>query len=427
MKKLNELRWIFFVSRRFANVDRSGRTAAASRLASLGICLGVMTLIVVLSVMNGFQLSFVDAIMEISSYHIRVHSPPAGFEAACAENPDIRSITPFYEAQSLVVGNGQQQAAAVIRAVPPEVWDEDEGFKKEMFMIRGSFNIKQIDSIVIGSALARNLGVKVGSFVNLLALSGGSDVDLLSDDRVFKVTGVFHTGYADINSGYAFINMAAGQKYFGQHAVRHCGIKLYDSDADRLVLQRLKETYPSVSAESWRSYNRSFFGALRIEKNMLLLLVLLIFVVVCINIFNSMRRLVYERRPEISVLSALGGRGEQVQLIFIMRGLLTGVCGAVPGLLAGMLLCIHMEQIFIGISHAMYGIQYFITMLLSPGRSAYVQENPMFSLYARIPARMMPEEILLITISGVLSALAASWFASRGILKLSIAEVLRDD
>ena len=198
------LRWINAVSKRFARVDRKGRSAATSILATLGICFGVMTLIVVMSVMNGFQMSFIDAIMEISSYHIRVTDVSEENESlldeVCMKNKNVLSVTSFYEAQTLMTGKRGRENAAIIRAIEPDVYVNDKGFYNQINMISGAFNISQPDSIVLGSTLARKLGVSVGDIVNLLVLSGGSDVNLFSDDRFFKVTGIFTSGYSEINS-----------------------------------------------------------------------------------------------------------------------------------------------------------------------------------------------------------------------------------
>ena len=426
------MKWIFFVSRRFAKVDRSGRSAVTGFLASLSICFGVMTLIVTVSVMNGFQMGFIDSIMEISSAHIRVMAPQdfdqQAFEQQCFR-PELGVVAmePMYEAQSLLASATGRQAASLIRAVSPDIMYTDAGFAQEMQMISGEFDLSRPGYIVLGSQLARQLGVRVGSTVNMLALSGGSDVDLISDNRVFVVSGIFSCGYAEINSSYSFISMDAGQQFFGQEATKIFALKLADSENDLQVIHQLEKALPGIQTESWRSYNRSFFGALKVEKNLLMMLVFMIFVVVGVNIFNGMRRMVFERRSEIAILSALGGRKREVQLIFILRGLLTGLGGAIPGLLLGMLLCIQMDVIFDLIAKLSYWIQYLFTMATNPAMAMFVRENTMYQVYASIPARMFPAEITFITIFGVFSALAASWVASRKVLAMTLSEVLHDE
>lgn len=426
------MKWIFFVSRRFAKVDRSGRSAVTGFLASLSICFGVMTLIVTVSVMNGFQMGFIDSIMEISSAHIRVTAPQdfdqQTFEQQCFR-PELGvvAVEPMYEAQSLLASASGRQAASLIRAVSPDIIYKDAGFARELKIISGEFDLSRPGYIVLGSQLARQLGLRVGSTVNMLALSGGSDVDLISDNRVFVVSGIFSCGYAEINNSYSFISMEAGQQFFGKDAAKLFALKLADSENDLQVIYQLEKALPGLQTESWRSYNRSFFGALKVEKNLLMMLVFMIFVVVGVNIFNGMRRMVFERRSEIAVLSALGGRKREVQLIFILRGLLTGLGGAIPGLLLGMLLCVQMDVIFDVIAKISYWIQYIFTMATNPAMAVYVRENTMYQVYASIPARMFPAEITFITIFGVFSALAASWVASRKVLAMTLSEVLHDE
>lgn len=426
----SSLLWIFFVSRRFAKVDRKGSSAVTRLLASLGICFGVMTLITVISVMNGFQHSFIDVIMEISSYHIRVEGGNKDFEDFedfAASEKSIRSLTPFYEAQSLVLGSSGKEAAAMIKALPPSVYDDDAGFKKNVDIFSGAFDLDSPNNIVIGSELARRTGSRVGGQISLYALSGGNDVDLFSSERLFTVTGIFHTGYAEINASFAFIGIEDGQKYFGSDAKLIYGVKLFDENDDSREISRIQEKFPQIKCESWKNYNRSFFGALRVEKNMLMFLVFLIFVVVAINIFNGMRRMVFERREEISLLTAFGGRPASIKSIFIMQGLLTGISGAIPGVILGLFLSINMETVFILLSKLSYYASLFAVMLVNPENGDFVRENPMFLLYAGIPPKIFLGEVVMIALFGIFSSLLASLLASRGILKMTVAEVLRDE
>lgn len=432
----NSLRWISVVSRRFARVDRKGRSAVTSVLATLGICFGVMTLTVVMSVMNGFQMSFIDSILEVSSYHLRVINVAPeqenALKAACETEKRIRACVPFYEAQALMTGEKGGAVAVNVRAADESIYYKDEGFKKELRMISGSFDFSETDSIILGSTLARNLGVRTGDTVNLLVMSGGSDVDLFSSDRLFTVRGIFTTGYAEINSACAFTGTAAAEKYFGASSKKIWGIKIKNYDKDLGVVASLKKQLglsesSKTQIQSWRSFNKTFFGALRIEKNMLLLLVALIFVVVAINIYNGMRRLVFERRTEIAVLSALGARKGGIKSIFIMRGFIMGTVGALTGVVLGIIISLNTDVVFTLAAKLMYGIQYLITALTDRQNLQYVQINSSYNLYASIPARLFPGEVTAITLFGVFSPLIASWAASRNVLKLTVSEVLHNE
>ena len=425
------IRWISAVSRRFARVDRKGRSAVTSTLATLGICFGVMTLTVVMSVMNGFQMSFIDAILEVSSYHLRAVEVPVELEAelksACENEKRITACVPFYEAQALMTGVKGGALAVNVRAADEAIYYEDEGFQKELNMLSGSFDFSEPDSIILGSTLARNLGVRVGNEVNLLVMSGGSDVGLFSADRIFKVRGIFTTGYGEINSSYAFVGTDSAEKYFGASAKKIWGIKLKKYDDDLKTVSLLKKKIPELNIVSWRSFNRTFFGALRIEKNMLLLMVALIFVVVAINIYNGMRRLVFERHTEIAVLSALGARKSGIKAIFIMRGFITGTAGAFTGVILGLIISLNTDVVFTLAAKLMYAVQYLVTALTDRANLQYVQVNSSYNLYASIPARVFPGEVVAITLFGILSPLIASWAASRNVLKMTVSEVLHNE
>lgn len=424
-------RWIFDVSRRFASVDRKSRSSATSFLAVLVICFGVMSLVTVVSVMNGFQMSFVNAIMELSSFHIRVSKSDSQTEADflnfCADSKEIRCVSPFYESQALLVGNKSKESAGIIRGVDARTCEFDEGFAREIKIVSGSFDLSSADSIVLGSYLAQSLGVTTGNTVNLLALSGGKDVELLSQNRQFKVTGIFECGYYDINQGYAFVSLEAARMYFGEDAPVFYGIKIRRPQNDGFVSAAIKSCFPDAAVQSWREYNRTFFGALRVEKNILMLLVFLIFVVVAVNIYNGMRRLVFERSQEIAALSALGGTSFQIKAIFVVRGFLTGAAGTVIGVVLGIFISLNIRSVFLGVSHCLYWLELFFTSVFSPENAAFVTENQMYAIYASIPARIIPSEVLLISLFGVLSPLLASALASRSVLKLKIAEVLHNE
>lgn len=428
---VSNLRWITAISRRFARVDRKGRSAVTSALATLGICFGVMTLTVVMSVMNGFQMSFIDAILEVSSYHIRAVDVSENSEEAlikeCKGNKYISACVPFYEAQALMTGNKGGAVAVNVRAADSSIYYDDPGFKKQLKMLSGTFEFPDEDSIILGNTLARNLGLHVGSTVNLLVMSGGSDVELFSSDRIFTVSGIFTTGYGEINNSYAFVGTEAAAKYFGSSAKKIWGIKLKKYDGDLRALSALKKNLPEITFLSWRSFNRTFFGALRIEKNMLLLLVALIFVVVAINIYNGMRRLVFERRTEIAVLSALGAGKNGIKSIFIMRGLIMGALGAFAGVVLGILISLNTDLVFSGAAKLMYAIQYLITAITDHQNLQYVQVNSSYNLYASIPARIFPGEVVAITLFGIISPLAASFAASRNVLKMTVSEVLHNE
>lgn len=426
-----DIKWIYFISKRFARIDKNSRFALTGILPAIGIAFGVMALIVIISVMNGFQSGSIESLLEISSYHIRLTDENKGSQSSIVEQvkqiQEVKAVIPFYEAQGLIVGNQNKQGAILLRAIPKDTYELDEGFKKCVRMYKGKFDLNKENSIILGSTLARQLGVKVGSKISLLALSGGNDVELFSDDRVFIVTGVFSSTYSEINSLFGFISLDDGKRILGENVKQNYGVKITNSNHDARVIYQIQQKLPNIVCESWREFNRSFFGALKIEKNVLIMLVFLIFLVVAVNIYNGMQRMVFERKEEICILSALGGKKFSIQLVFLMRGFLIGVTGAIPGLMLGLLLSVRIDKVFILLAKVLYFFQYLFTTIFSPENIQYVSENSTYLFYAKIPAQVNFSEVLSITLFGILSAVISSWIASRKIMSFSIAEVLRDE
>ena len=430
----SNFRWIYFVAKRFSLVDLKGAEAFTSKLSTLGICFGVMTLIIVISVMNGFQREFIDAIMEVSSYNVRAENLSAkereAFEKFASDENEIECAVAFMESESLLVSADGRQSAALVRAIETDVMEKDFGFAREAKIVRGAFDLRTMEfsengealaPCVLGITLARSLDVRVGDEVNFYATdSGDSLLEAFSRPQKFFVAGIFHTGYSDINSSYAFVALSS------QIENLIYGIKTKNSAGEVALAKKIQLEFPDAKISLWKEYNRSFFSVLRIEKNMLMLLVVLIFVVVAINIFNSMRRIVFERRSEISTLSALGAKISSVKNIFIMRGFLIGLRGAIAGLVLGLFFCVNIKSVFTIMSSALFYAQYFFVLIFSPENAAALSENPMFAVYANIPARMYAHEIIFITLFGIFSAAFSAWAASREILNTSISEVLHE-
>ena len=429
-KKKFPLRWIYYISHRFNSVDMRGRSAVTSRLATLGIAFGVMALIAIMSVMNGFQMEFIDAIMEISSYHLQCRNVENvdSFSSWCRDNELVKTVYPMYETQGLLVENARgNESASLVRAVPSDVLDYDTGLKKEIHMIQGTFDLSMVDSIVLGYDLAIALKAHAGSIVNIMAASGSSSSALFSADRNFIVTGIFYADYPDINAAYSFISLDAEKKYFGDALKPVVAVKLADSNADAVVKARIVKQFPETDVVSWREYNRTFFGALRVEKNVLMFLVILIFLVVAVNIYNAMRRMIYERRQDIAVLISIGASKKDMLSVFSIKGLVTGLAGSCTGLVLGVLISLHMDSVFRFLAKLQYWGELTAARLFNPANLPFVAENSMFSVYAAIPARMQSGEIAAIFLFGVLSAFLSSLIASRQIIVLKPVDILHDE
>ncbi|MGP1594444.1 MAG: FtsX-like permease family protein [Treponema sp.] len=425
MKQQYSFHWIFFVLRRFNAADTKGRSAITGVFSILGIAFGVTALIVILSVMNGFQRSFIDTILQVSSAHIRLE----GTEEQIARARQQQGADAFYrfaESQTLMQGKYGRQHPALLRAVPVSILTDDTGFARTIQVKEGRFNIETPASIVLGYELAKNISVGTGDTISILALAGTADTDIFPENTELIVTGLIKTGYYAIDSSFAFISSSTYQQLCGASNTVSALVKLKNPEHDRLYLTALKNEIPDITAESWRTYNHAFFGALRVEKNTMFMLVFLIFIVVTVNIYNGMRRSIYERREEISVLVSIGANKRHVQLLFIANGLSIGLLGAFLGLVLGLLLSADINGVFIAAEYTVNTCIELITLLLQQTNADHFAIfSPQYFYIDKVPVRIFFGEVLTVFVFGVLSAASAAWIAAKKILTLQPAEVLR--
>ena len=420
--------WISFVAARF--VSRNRRNSPAVLFSILGIATGVLALTVIIAVMNGFQLGFIENILEISSGHLRIENFP--FENIELENrirelPEIASVIPFRETSILVRGRGNNPRGAFIRGLPTNALELDQGLANRLEIESGSFDISTEDSIVLGAELARHLSVRVGDIITVFALAADENENLS-----YTVKGIFRCGFYEYDLGWAFINIDRAGLLASAEERPVLLIKLVNRWQDQRsitaienILNQYNENY-DFTITSWRDYNRSFFSALRTEKLMMFILVGLIFIVVGLNIFQSQRRTVLERREEIGMLRALGASDNEVRLVFVWDGFIIGFSGAFFGMALGLLVAFNISSFFIFLENLVNSIISLINVFTgSLGAQYFAVFSPTIFYIKEIPSRIIPYEVFLIFLFGFLSSLLAAWFASGKISKSRPAEVLR--
>jgi lipoprotein-releasing system permease protein len=434
------LRWIWFIAARY--IFRKQRKSPSPVLSILGIATGVFALIVIITVMNGFQLSFIESILEISSYHLRVG--PLGYDVAENSGADVTALSgvsaavPFREFQALFRGRRGGQQSALVRGVPPDALKKDAAMSARLVFEEGDFDLYNGNNILLGAELARRLGAKTGDPVNLFSIpsifsAADDEEDEGSGLQVFTVTGIFRTGYYEYDTSWAFVNIKSAASFSGEDTT--LGIKLKNRFNDHrmreLVRQNLggRAGFQNADFTSWRDYNRAFFGALRTEKLFMFLLVGLIFIVVGLNIYQAQRRTVLEHREDIGLLRAIGGGERAVRLIFVCDGAIIGLCGAVSGLVLGILVSSNISLFFTIIEGI---VNFFINIINVIANKFNTEGIDGFSIFSpavfyikEIPARLIPREAVMIFMFGFLSALLAAWFASRKVSRILVAEVLR--
>jgi lipoprotein-releasing system permease protein len=396
-------------------------------LSVLGIAVGVLALTVIIAVMNGFQLGFIESILEISSYHIRVDKPAEGRELVdgIRSVPGVVVAVPFREIQGIIRG-GHGQQGVLIRGMLPSAAADDPGMAKKLDFESGFFDLEDSDSILLGAELARRLRVQNGDRLAVISVSALRPEETVG--ATFTVKGIFRSGFYEYDLGWAFINFdRAGEMEGEEYTI---GVKLTDRWQDSRLLPVIqKRTGAKVS--SWREYNRAFFGALRTEKLFMFVLVGLIFIVVGLNIYQAQRRSVLERREEIGLLRAVGAGDRAVRLVFVWDGFLIGLIGASIGMAAGLAISLNISAFFAlleaGVNGVLRAVNSVSLALFGEAASGegFAVFSPAVFYIKELRGRVIPREAAIIFLFGLFSALGAAWFASGKVSRIRPAEVLR--
>lgn len=426
--------WVLFAASRYILKGRSNSPV----LAVLGIATGVLALIVIIAVMNGFQLGFIESILEISSYHLRLESfsddKIGELKDEMLAVAGVQAAVPFMEFQALAKGRRSSQQAVSARGLHQNAFEIDKKMQNKLDFEDGFFDLTKVNYILLGAELARRLGLAVGDEVTLYSIAGiisaeeeGSGLD------IFEITGIFRTGFHEYDCSWAFLNIESSVFAVNGSDLK-MGIKLANRFHDRLALEQAKKIlsasgFEDVKITSWRDYNRSFFSALRTEKLFMFILVGLIFLVVGLNIFQAQRRSVLQRSEEIGLLRAVGGGKNAVRFVFVCDGAIIGLTGASIGLVMGLIIASHISGFFMlveNIVNSFIGILNLLAVFFGIGRIGdFAVFSPAVFYIKEIPSRILPLEVTIIFMFGFLSALAAAWFASRKVINIQPAEVLR--
>ena len=433
-------RFVFFVAIRYFKAKRREKKIASSILSASGICMGVMTLVVVIAVMNGFQLSFIEPILEIKSYHIQVERNNA--DSLTADQVDairamdgVRSIVPFVEIQAIA----GLRRPCLVRGIPLDTVELDQGFSASFsteFDLPGKSRLAEENSVLLGSQLAAQLHLRPGDTLSLFTFSGASFDRLAPQQKNLQVTGLFKTGFYEIDLNWAFVSMATADG-FGAALAPVYGIKLDNRNDEENVIRRIKDLLREADSlehtrvESWRDFNRVFFGALLTEKMMMMFLIGLIFIVVAFNIFHSLRKSVYERVEEIATLKAMGASVRTVQNIFISEGFMIGLVGGILGMTLGLLIAGNINSVFrliekIANTALLPAVEIVLTPLAGSPRLAPISLfSPTVFYIDEVPIRILLHEVFAIIFFAILCSAYAAFFASKHITSINPSSVLR--
>jgi len=422
--------WVLFTAAKFLKNRRATRGLATAVLSAIGVAVGVAALIVVLAVMNGFQLGFIEDILGINSYHIRIQTTeelPSDILRELENARRIQAVVKIKETQTLIHADYSNLQSCRVRGVSDDIHVRDPGFVKQLNMVAGVLDPSA--GIVLGRELAASIGAGLGSTVSLLTLVGTAPGLFSPETLDYPVVGIFECGYYQYDRSLAVVSLSAVDDLAGESDRYLYGVKLDNRNALERALAQIEDILLGFSYETdtWRDFNRSFFGALRTEKLVMILLLSLIFLVTGFNTYHSLKRAIFEKREQIAVLRTLGARPREVRWIFILNGAAIGAAGASAGILLGLLLAGNINDVFGFIETIANGVISWVSNSLMAGsRSPQVSFfSPVYFYLTEVPIRILYLEVAGIFAFGVYSSLAAAYLASKRISEIKPARVLR--
>jgi lipoprotein-releasing system permease protein len=394
---------------------RNGFISFISGVSMLGIALGVAALIIVLSVMNGFQKEVRDRMLGVVS-HIEIFGPgggmlpdPARTMAEARRNPQVIGAAPFISAQALLA-RGEDMRGTIVRGIDParepEVTDLAVNMKSVLAkLVPGQFGI------VLGVELARALDVREGDAVTLIAPSGQiTPAGVVPRLKQMTVVGTFDSGHFEYDSSLVMVHEQDAAKIFRLDGPTGVRLKLKDLNQAREVAAELQTTLSGQFViRDWTRQNRTWFSAVQLEKRMMFIILTLIVAVAAFNLVSTLVMTVTDKRADIAILRTLGASPGSIMGIFVVQGAAVGVIGTLAGLLLGLGVALNIDVIVPALEHAL--------------NASFLPRD--IYLISKMPSDPRREDIMPIALISLALAFVATIYPSWRASRVNPAEALR--
>jgi lipoprotein-releasing system permease protein len=392
---------------------RGGGVSVVAFFSLLGIALGVATLIIVLSVMNGFRTELLSKIVGINGHVFvspidKLFTDYADLSERLSKVAGVRAAIPLVEGQAFASSPyGGAGSGVLVRGIRGEdlakigaIADSIKGGSLEGF--------DDGSGVAIGRRLAESLGVQAGDQINLLTPKGAATpFGTAPRTKGYTVRAIFEIGMTEFDSTFVFMPLTESQAFFNRDADVSL-IEVYLDNAETVAAMRpdleMAAERP-VLLTDWRQRNRTFFGALEVERNVMFLILSLIVVVATLNIISGLILLVRDKSSDIAILRTMGATPGTIMRVFLINGALIGIVGTLSGLALGVLITLNIK-----------GIQ----RVLFP--SAW---DPTVRFLAEIPAEMNSHEITVVVVTSIALSLIATLYPSWRAARLDPVQALR--
>lgn len=419
-------RYELFIGLRYMKSKRKNAFVSLITMISIvGVTVGVMALIIVLAVMNGFEEDLKSKILGTNSHVVVLQVGKDGMSGypeimeKIKKDPRVVSATPFVLNQVMLTSQNNV-SGVVLRGIIPE----EEGRVTDITrnMVEGDImalspkpgkpDQSEVYGIVIGRELSGSLGTYLGDPVNVVSPLGRiTPLGMVPKMTQFRVVGIFDSGLYEYDTGLAYISLPNAQKFFDMgDRVTGIEIKLDNIYAAEDARNRIQKALgPDYWAKDWMQMNRNLFSALRLEKITMFIILSLIILVAALNIISTLTMVVMEKGKEIAILKSMGARRKSIMQIFMVEGLIIGFLGTTFGCLFGLVVALNLETV-VG------SIEKLFHFKIIDSSVYYID---------KLPSQVNPMDVFLVVVVTFLISLFSTIYPSYKASKLDPVEAIR--
>jgi len=416
------MRYEWFIGLRYLKAKRKQTFISIITIISIaGVMVGVMTLIVVLAVMSGFEKTLKEKILGTQAHLVLLKANQEGmdhYEEAAKKVQEVKGVVsaaPFIFNQ-VMLSSESNVSGVVIKGIDPDrvgkVTELAHNMKAGRLQDLKEGGEGNSPGIILGVELAKHLGVSLNEAIQVISPLGTmTPMGMMPKMKRFRVVGIFYSGMYEYDNTMAYVSLESAQKFFGMGA-RVTGIEIKTNDIYK-VKEIGKEIRQKMGfpfwTKDWMEMNRNLFSALKLEKIAMFIILVLIVLVAAFNIISTLIMVVMEKHKDIAILKSMGAPSKGILKIFVIEGGVIGVVGTVFGTILGLAAALNLEKIT-GFVENLFGFKILASDVY------YID---------KLPSQVNPLDIALIVMTAILISLLATLYPSWRASRLDPAEALR--